>query len=85
MSQYPEHDKLSAVADRTQAVGDFLEWISDRHGARLMAFFEGQGWGTPPGFLQTWLAEWAGIDREKLEQEKRAMLDGLRKRQETTP
>lgn len=27
MSNYPEHDKLSAVSDSSQAIGEFLDWL----------------------------------------------------------
>ncbi len=26
-SKYPEHEKLSAVKDQSQAIGEFLEWL----------------------------------------------------------
>lgn len=28
MSDYPEHEKLKAIADKSQAVYDFIEWCS---------------------------------------------------------
>ena len=27
MSEYPEHDKMAAVKDRSQAIGEFLDWM----------------------------------------------------------
>lgn len=27
MSDYPEHEKLSAVKDESQAIGEFLDWL----------------------------------------------------------
>lgn len=35
MSDYPEHDKLSKIKDRSQAIGEFLEWLSGQ-GVNLM-------------------------------------------------
>ncbi len=32
---YPEHDKLHAVVDRSQAIGEFLEWLSSEKDAVL--------------------------------------------------
>lgn len=26
---YPEHDKLRAISDKSQAIGEFLEWLQD--------------------------------------------------------
>ncbi len=36
---YPEHEKLHAVVDRSQAVGEFLEWAGGR-GLRLLRWVE---------------------------------------------
>ena len=113
---YPEHTKLKAVQDQTQAIGEFLEWASYTHGIRLASDQEptdlrrcercdpdsfrtryevgecpacetDDGWyevtlsprlmehtGRPMALV----AEWAGIDEDRLEQEKRQMLDRLR-------
>ena len=30
MSDYPEHDKLRAIADQTQAIGEFIEWLEGK-------------------------------------------------------
>lgn len=31
MSEYPEHDKLRAISDKSQAIGEFIDWlISER-------------------------------------------------------
>ena len=27
VDEYPEHTKLRAVSDRSQAIGEFLEWV----------------------------------------------------------
>jgi hypothetical protein len=39
MSDYPEHDKLTAVADETQAAGDFVNWLAEQ-GIQLMTWRE---------------------------------------------
>lgn len=39
MSDYPEHDKLKAVAAETQAAGEFLEWLQSQ-GVQLMIWRE---------------------------------------------
>lgn len=73
MSKYPEHDKLAAIQDQTQAIGEFLEWCADEEGVYLMST---EGGGSRP-YAVSWmplLAKWAGIDRDKLEAEKRALL-----------
>lgn len=39
MSDFPEHDKLHAVADETQAIGEFLDWLANQ-GVHLMVWRE---------------------------------------------
>ncbi len=111
VTDYPEHDKLHAVNERSQAVGQFLEWLSegfvicqwskeimedkpcsqcDPDAVRHLCYFC-CGTGTEPtcvrraGFypagkpIQEWLAEHFKIDQAKLEKEKLAMLDIVRK------
>lgn len=39
MSDYPEHDKLAAVADQTQAAGEFAEWLAGQ-GVQFMVWRE---------------------------------------------
>ena len=71
MSQYPEHDKLGAVSEASQAIGEFL----DNCGYTLCKpegnFFHPKG-------IPTILAEYFGIDQKKLEAEKRQVLDEIR-------
>lgn len=78
-TEYPEHEKLDKVKDKSQAIGEFLEngmpdgvtfgqWNSK--GTRIHPV-------TPN--IQQWLADYFGIDRDKLEAEKDQMLDEIRK------
>lgn len=39
MSDFPEHDKMTAVAEQTQAIGEFLEWLASE-GVHLMVWRE---------------------------------------------
>lgn len=78
MSEYSEHEKLHAVRDQSQAIGEFLdlgrwtlcEFLPET--GEMHARYE------PVQDIQAVLAEWFGIDRDALEREKRAMLDALR-------
>lgn len=81
MSDYPEHEKLSAISDKSQAIYDFLMWCAEEKGAELATWAE-------EGLDRMWplntakrelLAEYFGIDLNKLEDEKRAMLDEMRR------
>lgn len=83
MNDYPEHAKLSQVQPQTQAIGEFLDWVASKHGAHLMTYVDVddfRGW-VPAGVpITRLLAEWAGIDEDKIESEKRAMLADIRAR-----
>jgi hypothetical protein len=76
---YPEHAKLANVSDKSQAIGEFLEWIEQEKNLTLCKPIPkgeegaGQFW---PHFtpVQTLLAEFFDINLTVLEQEKRAML-----------
>lgn len=74
MSKHPEHDKLQKVSDQTQVIGEFLEW-AEGEGIQLMCVGDGRPYGVS---LEPLLAKWAGIDLDKLEVEKRAMLEEVR-------
>lgn len=88
MSDWPEHDKLASVHEQSQKCGEFLEWLLDEKGIVLCRYEQTGGtWNGQPisrlafvvlPHLQDWLAEFFGIDREKLEDEKRRMLDVMR-------
>jgi hypothetical protein len=80
-SKHPECDKLLAVKERSQAIGEFLEWLTGEKGVVLATWF-------PPGRLESGgyrieklLAEFFEIDLDKVEQEKRVMLEELREKQ----
>lgn len=66
MSEYPEHDKMQAIKNDSQAQGEILEWLSSSKGIML-----GQG-------ISELLAEYHEIDLKKIETEKRAMLAKIR-------
>jgi hypothetical protein len=77
MSDYPEHDKLTAVAEQTQAIGEFIEWLEGK-GIFLARNVEESNYPRYVHGFRALLAEWAGIDEDKLEAEKRQMLTSLR-------
>ncbi len=67
---WPEHEKLKRVADKTQFVHDFLSWCEEK-GIYLMN-------GELYARHDEWLYKFTGIDRWKLEDEKRKMLEMCR-------
>lgn len=79
---YPEHVKLKAIQAKSQACGEFLEWLDER-GIELGCWAEGRF--DPYSYRKTsLLAEFFGIDERKIEEEKRAMLDEMRRMNDAT-
>jgi hypothetical protein len=78
-SRYPEHDKLKAVQEESQTIGEFLDtcgytlakWSKEPH---LVDYSE----LVPVGNIPDILAEYFCIDQNKIEAEKRAMLEEMR-------
>jgi len=80
--QYPEHEKLKKVSDRSHEIFDFLHWLGKKKGIVLAEWGENEH-GREELFptyypVRGALAEFFQIDLYKIEQEKRAMLDSMR-------
>lgn len=96
MNDYPEHEKLQAISDKSQTIYDFLEWVMAERGLSLGEWVpDDSGWNgrvlrdpETREALQRFmpatrsrrelLAAFFDIDLNKIEDEKRAMLDELR-------
>ena len=88
--KYPEHAKLMAVRDQSQAVGEFLdnagfvlaEWFDDDscdEGRRCpLRGDESDHLHPVTDDIQRVLEKWFEIDGKKIEDEKRAMLAEMR-------
>jgi hypothetical protein len=90
--KYPEHEKLHKVKDLSQSCGEFLDWLQNEKFIRLCTLEDERTINEdeedeeelPAGFYQinqsntSLLAEYFGIDPNKLEEEKRQMLDEIR-------
>lgn len=79
-TEYPEHEKLKKVADESQTCGEFLDWLKHEKGFVLHEWNERLqeyvvAW-TP---INTMLAEFFEIDQDRLEAEKRTMLEEIRR------
>jgi hypothetical protein len=85
--EFPEHEKLKTMADKSQACGEFLEWLQMQ--GYVIARYHEHGDLCARGCIDerlhpatpnipALLAEHFGIDQNRLEAEKRAMLDQLR-------
>lgn len=87
----PELDKMSAVRDKSQAIGEFLEWLSGEHKIQLMKepvdkcedCYDCEDCGTVRMIyanfnMERMLADFFEIDLNKCEQERSALLDAIR-------
>lgn len=79
--KYPEHARQSAILSAAQLQGELLEWLSDM--GYVIARWDDTATIEPrltPArkSIVEWLAEFHGIDLDKIEAEKRQMLDELR-------
>jgi hypothetical protein len=77
---YPEHEKLHKVAEQSQVIGEFLEWLSDQK--YTLAKWSKDGYELMPTHpdIQKLLAKYFKIDLNKIEEEKQTMLYTLRKK-----
>ena len=73
--KYPEHIKLKQISDKSQVIGEFMDFS----GYTLCEYSEELEVYMPVlSSISALLAKHFGIDEEKIEQEKRAMLAELR-------
>lgn len=78
-TNYPEHEKLSAVREQSQAIGEFL----DTSGYTLCEWHdEGAEFYPVHASIERVLAAYFDINLDEIETEKRQMLDALRKMNE---
>jgi hypothetical protein len=92
--RYPEHDKLQTVKESSQAIGEFLDWLQNEQAVVLAKEHQHSEDCYQDGDrvcgvqrdelaaviapIHCWLARYFDIDEEKLESEKRQMLDEMR-------
>lgn len=82
---YPEHEKLAKVRDRSQTIGEFLDWAGEQ-GWHLCEWVPADptDWGREEELayvrltVDQKLALYFDIDLVVLEEEKRRMLDEIR-------
>jgi hypothetical protein len=84
MSEYPEHEKLDIIKDKSQVIGEFLEWLENEK-EHYICYYEDNDPDEHDGYYpinednDDLLAEFFNIDRKKLEEEKDKMLEEMRK------
>ena len=77
--EYPEHEKLSAVKEQSQAIGGFLDWLINEQGCHI-AEYPGDSDELMPisNSIERLLATYFDIDLGKIAAEKDAMLEDHR-------
>ena len=77
---YSEHEKLEKINDQSQIIGEFLEWLNYEKGYCLCENLgKLEHWHPVSENHEKLLSQYFNIDLNKLEQEKRQMLEKLRK------
>lgn len=72
----PELDKMVAVRDQSQVIGEFLDWLKHERGC---AFYDVELIPIHDS-IEELLARFFGIDLDKVEAERREILAEIRKR-----
>ncbi len=76
MPDTPELDKMLEAKPDSQIIGEFLNWLFNEQHAQMCRFDDKFDEFVPIfESVERWLALYFGIDLEKMEQERRAILD----------
>ena len=82
--EYPEHEKLKAVSDKSHLLGEFLEWLETEKGIILSIWSDERLHpAIEQSTTQALLAEYFDIDLMKIQLEKDDMLAEMRKANNT--
>lgn len=84
MNKYPECDKVKDISDISQKIGEFIEWLKEKNYIICKKEID-EEYGTAffhPTYLpmEETLAEFFNIDLNKLEEERRNILEEFRKK-----
>ena len=82
----PELEKMAKIADESQKIGEFLNWLQDEeNNITLCQYDEDESYETDTeayvpvtGSIETLLAKYFDIDLAKCEKERQGLLDELR-------
>jgi len=82
MAEYPEHDKMHLIKNKSQIIGEFLEWLVEKYGIVFAHYPENNDFieEFPYKRKEQWLAEFFNIDLNEIENEKQTMLKELREK-----
>lgn len=87
--KFSECDRMHAVKDKSQVIGEFLEWLLSKETKYVIAehltYEDGEEmdlWAPANINIESLLAQYFKIDLKKVEKEKRAILDKIRAKAE---
>jgi hypothetical protein len=72
----PECVKLAAISEKSQPIGEFLEWMQD-NGFVVASYDDDGELHNSRISINAFLAQYFEIDLDKVEQERRALLEWL--------
>lgn len=72
----PELDKMLAVNDKSQVIGEFLDWLRNDRDIIFAKYHKDELYPEYSS-IEKLLAEFFGIDLKKIEEERRAILKSL--------
>lgn len=85
--EYPEHQNLKRISDQSQAICEFIEWLESgeagKDGEHLEIAHRDLEWDELESYYEKkepLVARFFDIDLDKLEEEKRQMLEECRKK-----
>lgn len=78
MSKYPQLEKMKAARERSQSIGEFLEWAHGQKGLMLTCW-SGNDLVLFTKSIEEILAEFFEIDLREVEREKCALMEEIRK------
>ena len=93
---YPEHEKLKMIQDKTSMISSFLWWCLTTKNARLFVecpekkdangkVCKVQSYNPAEKSIHSLVHEFFGIDESKLEKEKKMMLESIKKIRKIDP
>lgn len=79
--KYPECEKMAAIKDKSQVIGEFIEWMRDTQEFEICIFSGYSKEYIPIGMtIEILLSKFFDIDLKKVEEERRHILDELRRK-----
>lgn len=79
MKTYPECEKMAAVQDKSQTIGEFLDWLGTKYTLAEYDEYDEDELFPVSINIQKLLAEYFEIDLDKVEEEKNDILNEMRK------